>query len=60
MAKVFMGGWIDEKVRKKFKAVCAVHEVNGQDVLEQLMIRWMKSDHVMNEVKELINGRESE
>ena len=58
MAKVFIGTWIDESVRKKFKVVCSVHEVAQSDIIEQLLIRWMSSPHVMDEVKELINGKE--
>jgi|TARA_R110000782_G_C14753381_1_gene407431 hypothetical protein len=56
MAKVFIGAWINEKTRKQFKVACAVHEVTQEDIIDLLIAKWVKEPHIMDEVKEIING----
>jgi hypothetical protein len=57
MADTFIGGWINSDVKKRFKISCVVHNVNQQDILEQLILRWIESDHIKDEIKLLVNGK---
>jgi hypothetical protein len=60
MSKVFIGCWVDDKTRKKFKIACTVHNVNQGDVMDLLLNKWLKKPHINDEIKELINGKERE
>ena len=57
MGKVFVGVWIEETTRKKLKVACAVHNVNQQDIIDLLLIKWLKQPHIEDEIKELVNGK---
>ena len=58
MSKAFVGLWIDERLRKKLKITCVVHNITQSDVMELLLIKWLKEPHVEEDVKEIINGKE--
>jgi len=55
MNKVFMGCWVSDSTRKKLKIACAVHNVNQGDVMDLLLIKWLKQPNIKNDIKELIN-----
>jgi hypothetical protein len=57
MSKRFVGFWIDDDTRKLFKATCIIHDITQQDVVELLLQKWLREPHVIDEVKELINGK---
>ena len=56
--RTFVGCWINRKIHKKLKVACIVHDVNQQDIVELLILKWLKNDHIQDEIKELINERE--
>ena len=60
MGKVFIGGWIGETTRIKLKVACAVHKIKQQDVIDLLLIKWLKQPHIEDDIKELINGKGEE
>jgi len=53
--EVFLGTWVSDKTRKKFKIACAVHNVNQGDVMELLLEKWLNSPHIKEDIKQLIN-----
>ena len=53
MNKVFMGCWVSDSTRKKLKIACAVHNVNQGDVMDLLLIKWLKQPNIENDIKEL-------
>ena len=55
--KVFVGLWISEKTRKRFKVACAVHNVNQGDVMDLLLQKWLDKPHIESEIKELLDGK---
>lgn len=43
MSKAFVGFWIDKEARKKLKMICADKEIYQADVLELLVLKWLKA-----------------
>lgn len=58
--KVFIGCWVNETTRRKFKAACALHNVHQGDVMGLLLENWMARPHVKEEFKLLTNGEEKQ
>jgi hypothetical protein len=48
-SKVFVGTWVDEETRKKFKIKCVELDVNQGDVIDLLMIKWLKQKNTEDE-----------
>ena len=46
MGKVFIGTWINKDARIKLKMACAAHSINQSDVIELLILKWLKEPHV--------------
>jgi len=46
MAKVFVGTWISKDARINLKVACARHSVNQGDIIELLILKWLKEKHV--------------
>ena len=40
--KVFIGAWITDSTRVKLKMKCAELGINQQDVIDLLLIKWLK------------------
>ena len=55
--KAFVGLWINEATRRKFKAACALHNINQGDVMDLLLQNWLKKPQVQDEFKKLNDGR---
>lgn len=54
--KVFIGGWVSESTKKRFKIACVAHDVHMGDVMDFLLQKWIEKPYIDNEIKELING----
>lgn len=52
--KVFVGAWIDDSTKRRFKMACAAHEINQQDIIEVLIENWLKKPIVKDEMKKLV------
>ncbi len=56
--KVFVGLWVAENTRTRLKIACAIHNVNQGDVMDLLLMQWLKKPHIEQSFKELLNGTE--
>jgi len=57
-SKRFVGLYLSDSTRKRFKMACIAHDVNQGDVMELLIEKWLSKPHIESEIKELINGKE--
>ena len=55
--KVFIGAWVDDNARKRLKVYCVMNGVNQQDIIEQLIYRWIERDNIQKEIKKAIDVR---
>jgi hypothetical protein len=48
MAKVFVGLWVEKANRIALKMKCAELEVNQQDIMDLLILKWLNEKHIKN------------
>ena len=58
MGKVFVGAWISKDTRVRLKVACAILNVNQEDVIDLLILKWLNSPHVKEEIKQMKDGKE--
>jgi hypothetical protein len=49
MSKVFIGAWVSKETRSELKSVCAKKTIYQGDVIELLILNWLKKPHVKND-----------
>ena len=47
--KVFVGLWVNSSTRKRFKIKCAELDINQGDVMDILLLKWLKTKDEQNE-----------
>jgi hypothetical protein len=49
MSKVFIGTWVSKETRSKMKSTCAQNNIYQGDVIELLILNWLKKPHIKND-----------